>query len=259
MNTPLAICSFNMHGFNNGFHYLQELTAVHDIIFIQEHWLMKDDLCKINKLNDKFIFYGKSAMEDKCASGVLVGRPFGGVGVLVNKCLDSCVKLCGVDDNGRVIAIRFTCNGKLIVCFGLYFPCFDNKNNYIEKLLDIMGFISSVLDQYPGSIPILLGDFNFQIDRNNCGFREFDIFAKSLNLVCCDDLDMNNIGYTYCHETLGLKSLIDHVFVNLHFKKYINNYTIILDGAHLSDHNAVSFCISCNMSKSPISDIGRKK
>src|SRR4030088_268174 len=106
MNTPLAICSFNMHRFNNGFHYLQELTAVHDIIFIQEYWLMRDDLCKINKLNDEFILYGKSAMEDKCASGVPVGRPFGGVGVLVKKCLDSCVKLCGVDDNGRVIAIR---------------------------------------------------------------------------------------------------------------------------------------------------------
>ena len=76
-----------MHGFNNGHPVLKDLCAENDFIFVQEHWLMSSHLSKFNNMHDNFLFYGVSAMDSACSKGILRGRPFGGVGVLVRKYL----------------------------------------------------------------------------------------------------------------------------------------------------------------------------
>lgn len=87
----VSFCSFNLHGFDNSKAYLNVLLKTHDVTFVQEHWLTNDNLLKLYNLNYEFVAYGKSAMDEKCSSGILKGRPFGGVAVMWNKKLDNVI------------------------------------------------------------------------------------------------------------------------------------------------------------------------
>ena len=81
-----------MHGFNQGQILLNDLclNEKYDVLFIQEHWLTPDKLNQILSFSDKYTGFGVSSMEDKIKSGVLYGRPYGGVSVLIhNKFIQS--------------------------------------------------------------------------------------------------------------------------------------------------------------------------
>ena len=45
----------------------------------------------------------KSSMEEKLRQGLLTGRPFGGVAVLVRRNLSNVVTYCGSSSDGRLI------------------------------------------------------------------------------------------------------------------------------------------------------------
>ena len=45
----LCCCSFNSRGWNSGYLTLSNLIDSLDICFIQEHWLLNDELCLVNE------------------------------------------------------------------------------------------------------------------------------------------------------------------------------------------------------------------
>ena len=79
------IASYNLRGLNQGQPFLEQLMKTYNLILIQEHWLSPDDLFKLSKLNDDFLCLASSAMGQKVSQNILVGRPFGGVGILYNQ------------------------------------------------------------------------------------------------------------------------------------------------------------------------------
>jgi len=79
--------SYNMHGFNSGLSLLHEMCKTYDIILIQEHWLQSSELEKLNMIDCNFSSLAESAMDTKCANGIIHGRPFGGTGILWRKSL----------------------------------------------------------------------------------------------------------------------------------------------------------------------------
>ena len=46
---------------------------------LQEHWLTPDDMLKFDQNFPDYICFGDSAVVNTVSSGVLRGRPFGGV------------------------------------------------------------------------------------------------------------------------------------------------------------------------------------
>lgn len=81
----LRLCTFNMRGFNSGVSTLRELTLSHNIIAVQEHWLSCDSLYKLDLINSEFYSYNASGMSEAYSSGLIKGRPFGGVAFLCHK------------------------------------------------------------------------------------------------------------------------------------------------------------------------------
>ena len=82
--------TYNLQGFNQGATQLRDLCSTSDIIAIHDHWLAKHDLAKLDldklyNFHDSFQCIVKSAMTNKLESGILVGRPFGGLAVLIKK------------------------------------------------------------------------------------------------------------------------------------------------------------------------------
>jgi len=109
---------------------------------------------------------------------------------------------------------------------------------------------------------MILGDFNlarwanlpegpyiFECKMSNNGYVEFNRLMNDYNLCCCDSLDRNLCGYTYCHASLDHYSLIDLVFVSSDIVSLVSNYTTVSNGANLSDHLPVQFDICCSFTR----------
>ena len=105
ISKALTVCSLNMSGFRNGFSMLRELCSSHLILGVQEHWLREDDLDKLNLIHSDYNYYAASGMNSAVASSILKGRPFGGVGFLWHKSLNSAIKPLGYSPDGRCIII----------------------------------------------------------------------------------------------------------------------------------------------------------
>ena len=130
---------------------VKSLCDTHDIILLQEHWLLTSNLHKINQINSNFQCYSLSAMDNKVASGILVGRPFGGVAILWNKKLSNCVNILDSDDtDGRFISIKL-CNKAAtivnsIVLTCVYFPCVTTPlQDYISSCSSIIAHIENLM------------------------------------------------------------------------------------------------------------------
>ena len=112
----LNIASYNLRGLNQGRHFLDELMKTHDIILIQEHWLSSIDLNKLSCLNSRFMCFASSAVDQKVSQNVLVGRPFGGVGILYDQHKIKNVKCIFKDSRSLIVAI-----GQIIIV-NIYLP-----------------------------------------------------------------------------------------------------------------------------------------
>ena len=77
----LNVISFSLHGFYQGFPVIDHLikSDVPDILLLQEHWLTPTTIDNFDKFFPDFFTFGCSAMSKQVASGILCGRPFGGV------------------------------------------------------------------------------------------------------------------------------------------------------------------------------------
>ena len=99
----------------------------------------------------------------------------------------------------------------------------DNSSFYCNAISDILGFIDSVAASYAGCRLCILGDLNFECDIYNKGYLLFSDLANEYGLECCDNLNSSSVCYTYHHDTLGHRSLIDHVFIEADLKGYVTN------------------------------------
>ena len=85
---PLRCCSYNCRGWNSGEILLKSILYSVDLCFIQEHWLITDQLHKINSVNHDFLSVSISSMD---SSFLHAGRPFGGCAILYRKSLSLCI------------------------------------------------------------------------------------------------------------------------------------------------------------------------
>ena len=245
-NGNLSLCSYNLHGFNNGMSYVKKLCGENDIIFVQEHWLLKSQLYMFDNIDENFNFFGQSSMDEVIERGMLKGRPFGGVGVLWRKELAPIVKCYDCDSDGRIVVIKIDTSDVKMLIFGVYFPCDDHSKSYTCSVIRLLSYVEHVIDLNPGYKCLMLGDFNFECKSSNAGFSEFSKFMSDYNLTCCDSLSSSSCDYTYYHETLGHCSLIDHVFISTDSVSCVHDYRVVSDGANLSDHLPIMFKLNCH-------------
>ena len=56
-------------------HYLNTLTKECDILFLQEHWILHNNLHKLQDINEYFHVFANSGINEQ---ELLMGRPYGG-------------------------------------------------------------------------------------------------------------------------------------------------------------------------------------
>jgi exonuclease III len=92
MASQTKFCTYNLHGFKQGEHCLAELCSSADIIFIQEHWLHQNDFNKFDVFQN-FTLFASSALNDAYSRGFMIGRPFGGIAIMIRNSIVCAAKL----------------------------------------------------------------------------------------------------------------------------------------------------------------------
>ena len=129
---------------------------------------------------------------------------------------------CG---GSRCVAISVQFDNCVLCIFNVYLPCLHNMSDEEEMhIVECMGFIDEIVQSIfdsgyrPNRVSvIILGDFNASYDaiNNNGRLMCLRMLLQDLNIVCCDDLNLSGVNYTYKHKSLNHSSCIDHVFVSI--------------------------------------------
>ena len=86
LSKKLTVASFNCHGMKGSLQYVLNLAELHQIVFLNEHWLQVNDIPTLKQIceSKNILCFLKSSV-DPCKS--LNGRPHG---VLVSCATDQC-------------------------------------------------------------------------------------------------------------------------------------------------------------------------
>jgi len=238
----IHLISYNMHGFNQGIPALFELIEKFNpgVILLQEHWLTPANLHKFDQLFNGYFHFGSSAMSHVVESGILRGRPFGGVMCMINYNLRAFTETVHCAERYAIIRLF----NYLIV--NVYFPCSGTADR--ELICDaLLVEIGSWCDQYNSCDIILAGDLNVELDSHGYVSRAINRFITERGVFRCDSLFSVTNAFTYVNDSLGQSSTIDYIATSA--PNALVNFVVHEVGSNLSDHLPIMATFNVVMSK----------
>ena len=160
-------------------------------------------------------------------SGMLRGRPFGGVVVLISNSLR------------KITRSIHCCNRYAIVKVGncvfvsVYLPCRGSPDRQLV-CDDVLSEIDAWLSQYRDCAIVIAGDLNVDLDSSD---QVVDSVYKLINqhdLVRCDELFPSERRPTYVNVALNHESVIDYILSSSN--SHVEAFTVIDSGINFSDH-----------------------
>jgi len=242
-NIEVKIVSYNMHGFLQGCPVLDDMITKFspDVLLLQEHWLTPANLHKFDKHFEGYFSVGYSAMSTVVETGMLRGRPFGGVMCLINNRLRTVTKTVYCSERYIVIKV---CD---CIIVDIYLPCTGSAN---RELIcgDTLAEISGWCQRYNDCNVVIAGDFNVDLDCNSNIARSVCNFADRLSLVRCDKLFSNEYQPTYVNFALNQRSRIDYILASPECN--ITEFSVVDPDVNFSDHLPLLAAIECSPSVS---------
>ena len=143
----LKLLSYNSTGFNavkGGFIAALMSTLCIDFLFMQEHWLMRSNVFKLeNELSNLNSFIVPAFKQNDYISG---GRASGGLAIFWRNSLNTSVKQVNIQSN-RVHAVEFDSK---VILINTYFPCDTQNNKFNEtELANCLEDINNIISSYP--------------------------------------------------------------------------------------------------------------
>lgn len=111
------LASFNCKSVKRSIEHIRSLCKTSHIIALQETWLLPFELSFLSTIDDSFGSTGSSAVD--ISTGMLKGRPYGGVALLWNKSVFNCVSIVPCD-NPRIAAIKIVLSDKPVLIISIY-------------------------------------------------------------------------------------------------------------------------------------------
>ena len=245
MKSKISIASYNSHGSGAGrLEYIKSLFKRHDILLIQEHWL----------LPQQFHFYNNNIPDcnSECVSGMrdsepILGRPFGGCAILWNKNIQATVTPVNTDSN-RICAINLSFNNMSLFICSIYMPTESSGN--LDEFKDSLNKLSALLNCTQYDAIIIGGDFNTCFDRNSKNLSVLKDFMSDETLKCGIFHKYSNVIYSFESKIDGRRSLIDHFMVTENIFDKIVSYDSDICVDNLSDHIPVCLHLDIALSTS---------
>ena len=154
-------------------------------------------------------------MEDAVSSGILVGRPFGGVSISWSQNMEHLVSPLSNYRHKRVVAVEMKGSEQntLIIC--AYMPFFNSSRRAecISETVDALTMIETLISDHPGHAIIIGADTNTEMK----GVSPFDPLWQNLmsryDLTSCDSMFPHD-SVTYRHDSLDQHKWNDHFIVS---------------------------------------------
>ena len=247
----LSVCSYNCRSFKNSLPSVNNLCCQHDIVLLQEHWLIPNDLHLLNNAHVDFMSVGLSAVD--LSSDILVGRPFGGTAILFRKCFANKIKFLETNES-RITGIQIDTGIGPLLLLNVYMPTNYGDDTSLELYIDCLSKLHVLILESDAIHTLIMGDFN--CSPGSRFFPDFAKFAVDNNLLT-SDLNRIDDVVTYISDDGSKMSWVDHILCSTAIDKLINNISILND-VIVSDHRPLSFTtectISCSSDSSPTSN-----
>ncbi|KAJ2951199.1 hypothetical protein O0L34_g5592 [Tuta absoluta] len=238
--TTIKLISYNCRSFNQSYLHVQDFCRDYDVIALQEHWLLPDDI-DLLRVRPDFEYSGSSAVDT--SAGTLIGRSYGGVAVLWRRSLFQSV--IPIDSGSkRIAAVRLQISEEQsLLVMSVYMPteCNDNLPLFSECLAKI----NSVIDESDTECVIALGDYN--TGRKGMFAAELSNYCVDHNWICADVdiLGESSNTYTYTSDMHGTTSWLDHCIVTSAARELVSQ-VYVLNDVFTSDH--LPLVVQCNVS-----------
>ena len=241
-NSCISICSFNCRSFKNNLPAVSKLCSEHDIVLLQEHWLIPNDLHLLNSAHVDFLSFGQSALD--LSSDIILGRPYGGTAVLFNKCFAEKIKLVNTGES-RITGINIDTSIGPLLILNVYMPTNYSDDASHEAYIDCLSKLHALILDSDAIHTLIVGDFN--CSPGSKFFPDFSKFSAENNLVASDLNRLNDV-VTYISDDGCKMSWIDHILSSNAVDRLISNVNILND-VIVSDHRPISFSVHCETSR----------
>jgi len=227
----LCLSTFNCRSVKSSVPEVSQLCAKCDILLLQEHWRLPNELDFLNNIHPDFLAFGQSSVD--ISDIVLIGRPYGGTAILYKKSFSSCVTRLYSSDP-RVTAISLRLQTKigpvLIVC--VYMPTDDGTADCIEEFIATCANVSALYAESNAVHLVVAGDFNCQ--PTSRFYQTFTSFNDDNKLLFTDTSRLCN-AFTYCNDAASHFSWIDHVLCTRGLNSFVSSCDVLYEFI-TSDH-----------------------
>ena len=124
-------------------------------------------------------------MEDAVSSGVLRGRPFGGVSIAWSCDLNHVITPLTDYNHKRVIAVELTTTKENIIFISVYMPFLDSRNREScrANAMETISMIETIIHDHPRHLIVIGGDLNCELNGNSPFDQLWDNLAVSNQLA----------------------------------------------------------------------------
>jgi hypothetical protein len=105
MDDDLSTFSFNCRSAKSSVKEIAQLCGTHHFVLLQETWLLPNEIDFLSSVHTDFYACGQSSVD--ISNNILIGRPYGGTGVLNHKNVAPFLQSIDAHDP-RISAIVFT-------------------------------------------------------------------------------------------------------------------------------------------------------
>ena len=250
-NSSFTVASHNLHGFKKSASFHKKCIESHaGVWFAQELWLQESQLTKLNELGVNFT--AASGMEKSVSSGILRGRPYGGVSIAWSPDLNHIIKPLVNYRHKRIVCVEAAADPHPFLFISLYMPFYDSskRQECMAESIETISMLEEIISDFPLHKLIIGGDFNTEFT----GHLPFDSlwsnFKAKHGLVCCDDFVSNN-NYTYIHNSLDQRKWNDHFLISSSIAPSTNGHLILDTGDNTSDHLPILFQLNGSFAPAP--------
>ena len=176
-------------------------------------------------------------MSESVASGILIGRPYGGVIILIKNVLRNSTRTIHCADRHVLVKVHN------YVLANIYLPCVGTADR-LSICHDVLNDMWSWCDKFTNCHLIVAGDFNSNLDKDDNISNMIDSFINEHSLTRCDDLFPASKVATYVNDALGHQSYLDYIVTSS--PADIVRYEVLDVDINFSDHLPLLTIFTCS-------------
>ena len=227
------LASFNCRSVKSSLDEVRDLCDKNDIVCLQEHWLLPNELNVLSAIHPEFLATGLSAVD--ISKDLLVGRPYGGTAILYRQSLHKSINVVTTNDC-RITGILIDSHLGPVLLLCVYMPTNNGDEDCLESYIDTCSRIGAIFTDCEAVNFIVIGDFNCQ--PGSRFYTHFTQLAADNKLIFTDISRLNDDVFTYCSDSGLNTSWTDHILCSTMVDNTVSSVNILYDFIS-SDHKPI--------------------